>query len=596
MPALDTPTTMTAPIVGGTPDDPADAPYVARPLDATRIGRAANLGFRELDKDRKFFEMACEEFAGPWYRKTHLPGARLWYEKRPINLLSQMVEIYLSNLVGSTHRVRLKPKALGKRGHALVRSRQLNQKAEKMNLHKIHRRVVQDMLLGGIGYFFSGLRAGSDLYSVDGEMKDPGEWFVTRVSPGDVTRDPDSRDPDEDQFIGHRYRFNRQAALDTGVGKKDVIMALADLGTGADAKDQTAPAANRSAATDRLNDLVEAWHMVLWDGTRTLQCVIGGDLASSCKFIIEPHEYEGPERGPYEMMYLTEMNNQTSPIPVAARLMDLHQALANAGTMAVDQILETDRKLVVKPEGKELANDLDNRMKRTILGDPELAKEFTRGGMLPQMMPGIELLLGLAANEGLSLQQTGGSQSAAGSATEASILAGRASVMLTSAKGKVNTALGNVYRRGSCWLDRDEITTAVYGERLPGGSSLELRWDPAMRDMDYSEFDYDIEIEDTDAIDPNMEKVRTLELMSKLPGIVAGIAQTMGNPAAAIRILSDSFNKPELDEIWTNPEAMAAEQAIQAQTAQPSPPVGATDAKEQPDDQRQSDYSASVRA
>jgi hypothetical protein len=586
--------------VGGTPDQPQPAPYAARPLTPERVSKAADRGFTELDADRKFYEMACREFGGPWYRKSYLPNERPWYDKRPVNLISQMVEIYSANLVGSGHTVRLKPRRLGARGQALVRGKMLNQHAEKINLHRTHGRIVQDTILGGLGVYFTGLRAGSELYMVDGEARDPGQFFCVRVSLGDITRDPDSRDPEEDQFFGHRFRFNRATALETRIGDADAILSLDDLGSAAEAKDGTAPDTGRGGSTDRLNDLVEAWHLVLWDGSRTLTCVVA-NLKAGAKFIIPPHEYEGPERGPYELLTLRDMNNQTSPIAPSARLMDLHQATANAGTMIVDQILETDRKLVVKPEGgEELANDLLDRMKKVIKGDPELAKEFVRGGMVDKMMPGFQVLLGMAANEGLSLQQTGGSSSAADSATEASILAGRANVLLRTAKGKCNTALANVYRRMSDMLDRDEVTKATFGERLPGGLTLDLHWTPDMREGLWSDFTHEIQIEEIDTNDPNMEKVRTLELLKTIPGIVAGVVQTGGDPAAAIRIASDTFNKPELDEIWANAQAIQADQIMAQQAGQPTPPLGASSAQTtqnpiDPQDQRASDYSANVR-
>ena len=172
--------------------------------------------------------------------------------------------------------------------------------------------------------------------------------------------------------------------------------------------------------------------------------------------------------------------------------------------------------------------------------------------------------------------------------------------VLKRAKGKACEARARVVKRLSAWLDDDLLTRQTYSHRMQGGEHVELLWDPAVNAHRFSDFEYEAKVEDIEVTDPNMDRVRTLEMFKEIPGIVVNTAQSGGDPQAAIRILADKFAMPELDEVWPNEPGMqmAMMQAQMYPGGGPrgvKGPPGAQQNPIQPQAQRAADYSREQR-
>lgn len=540
-----TPPAMSAPAAPMSPAMPS----------AARVIRAAKAGWNALAPDRALYAEMVMHYEG------RLRSPILDPQRKPANLIAQLVEAYLTHLCGSGQKTKLKPVMAGNRGLTLIREKMLQSVERKIGMNDVHEAVVRQAVLGGLGIYYTGLRGSDTMIQVDGELFDPGQPFAVSVDLGDFTIDPLARSIEEATFMGHRFRFNVELAKEQGIGKPELLESI-PLVDATMNKNPVGASATGEAGRDTLFDLAEAWNLVFWDGRRTMQGVVV-ELAGGSEWLVDPIPYSGPERGPYELLRFTHRANRATGLSPAERVRDLHIAIGEVSGAIVRQVVDTDRKLVVDNGQQELADDLTNKARRVVFGDPKSVAETTVGGLAREMVPGYELLKSIAAEEGINLQQAlGTGTNGDATATEASIVAGKALQVLKKAKGKANAARARVSKRLSAWLDDDLITRQTFSHRMQGGDHVELVWDPAVNQHRFDDFEYEAQVEDIEVQDPNMDRVRTLEMFKEMPAIVVGVGQSMGDPAAAIRIMAEKFNMPELDEVWPNAQSMMHQQMM----------------------------------
>lgn len=571
------------------------------------MGRAFRLGFDRLENFRAFYTRAVCEAQGRHYNTAaheepddEMDGLNVT-RKRPINVLAQMLDAYMPAILGAKAQFDFRPKRAGLAGSAIIRKGVANDLAERSDLWRIRRRVVHDTLLSGLGVYFSGVRAGADLLKVSGEMSNPGEWFTRNISLNDITRDPFSRDPLEDTFFGHRFRVPLAYALDLadmGVCDPDVILNADKLQSRTEQASTTAPMGGGRESDDTLMEMIELWNITVWDGRKTLECVIAEIDGGQPKFAVPLREYQGPERGPYHLLSFLDRSDSAQPASVAMRLMDLHSALAAVGTKIVDQILETDTKIIHDDGGKEQAMNMLDRSMKIIAGNPQLAREFRLGGLDPSLIQGFQILMQIANDQGVNLTQTAGRGSDSGTATEASINAGKSAQVVAAFQQREREVMHGLGRRMGWWMDNMAVREQMVLQKIPGGDSIELVYDPESREDRADDYEVILSVDDQQTLDPNMRRLRINEAMIAMPQVRVAIAQSGGDPAAYTRLMAEVHGEPEINDIFPSGEAQMVAQ-VQAQQAQqrpgPGQPAGVRQPKaasQTPQAQMQSDYSA----
>lgn len=548
-------------------------------VQPNRLAVAARHGWDKLSWWRETYTFVCEQMAGPWYEpKLGVSGYRdrRADERRAVNVLQNMALVYLSDLVGHEFDVQGVSKVAGMGGAADLRAMHLSAILRDIKYAQTDMRVVLDALLGGLGVWRIGNRSGTDLVTVDGETYDPGRRYVRRVAPGNLTRDPLSRDPEEDKFVGDRFECDRELLMETFPERADYIATLPTIAQQRQQADPNGPSrrGGTSSEMEISDDHIELWHMAYWDGRRRLECII--PTLESSDFILEPVEYEGPEEGPYEFLGFLHRPDRTMPVAPAQWLLDLHLAVGATSSRMVDDILSTKRIQATRKgmDDDAIAIEEAEHGDTLALDAPESVKELTYGGMVREMQEGFEQLMRMANEQGLDLTQAAGRRSQGGTATEASIVSTNAQRLKQFLSGSLTTARTNILQRLSWYEDVTIPVPTVYKQDIGPGLTVDLLYDEETREGKWQDYTFTLRVKTPASMDENMLMVRTGELMERALPFIMGVAQAGGNVEAAIDYLARVYGAPELHDIFPTQGGMMLAQAAMMQAGGPGQPIG----------------------
>jgi hypothetical protein len=538
--------------------------------DAHKIARAIHQSHQQfMEPYRQVRTFAMEQFGGPWYGKFHADLlARKDNDKQPVSLLAQLQRTYMPNLCGSVIKSKVTSRRWDLRAQAQIRQLMLDHIARQIKLARTHRLVVQDALLGGLGIYRVGVCAGAELVKINGEYKDPGQFFASRVDLDDFARDPRSRDFMEDAWRAHRGRVSKEYALETGIWPNEIVENLRPVRDNGPEKGHSHEVGGSVNNQDgEICEQIEYWDVVIYDGTRVLEGTLSS-LTADPQWLMELREFEGKEGGPYEFLSLIDQSNNVMPVSPAMQVMDLHLALARMGTKMVRKIVDAKSNYLAKKTAQDDAHSIQEAADEEVLlvDDPMVVNRLESAGVPPAFIQGFEWMRNEANNATANIQQMAGIQTAGGgdTATEKSILQGNANVTLADYRDRANDCLSRVIDHMGWDLENDPLKKQAFTTRLPGGESIDVVYDAATKQGAYEDFTYEAQAFSVSQADPVVAQRQFGMMMQTAPPFIQFVMATGGNVQAAIRIIAEKFETPELDEIYPTPEAMAMQQAIAA--------------------------------
>lgn len=553
------------------------------------LHRSLYQGWRKLSRFRKLRKLCVEQYAGPYYRKVYPAGddSRPDTTKRPINLLYQVVSTLLPQLVGKSVKVDVNARSAQLGPWGRLRQLRVERLLDEIDFPGVDEMVTLDALMGGLGIWRVGLRAGSSLYDVGGELFDVGQPYAARVDLDDFARDPLSRVPEEDGWRANRVRVPRQYLLDTGLIDPDAVRSLqtinAQMMGNKPGEVETLTSNESGAANDRpFQDMVALWDFTLYDGDKKYTCWVADDRQD--EFLMPIREFEGPERGPYEFLQFLQIPNNNMPASVAGQLIDLHLALAAVATKLTKQILTAKTIFTYEPNGEDTAakvRDADDLEILAVQGGGAGVNVHELGGIINQLYPGLDMMMSMANNQGLSFQVLQGSKDVGKTATVGQILQNNSQTILSKLRDTCLATKTRVVRQLAWYMENDPLAQEVYPVRLPGGEMIDVQWDAQAKEGDWEDFNFQVRPFNPPTIDPNADRLRFIEAMQNVAPFAQAVAQLGGNVQAAMKLVATKFDDPAWDEIFPTPEGQQMGQLLaqqprgQAIGMQPAGPAGA---------------------
>lgn len=523
-------------------------------LDADKTAQAVQAGWTAMEQHRLVRAFIMREFAGPWYNNCFpdpFGDGRPDSERRPLSLFKRLLETILPHLCGTEIKNKISPKLSGLRGAARLRELLLDHTCDAINLARTHRLVTMDALLGGLGLYKVGTRAGTGIIKVAGECYDVGQFYACRVDLDDFARDPLSRDPDEDTWRSVRYRVAKNFLLETGVFDNDKVTGLQTARSYTPNQSHSANiGASGNDAQDPLVEMVELVDVLVYEGDKVLECTIPAPGTGS-GFLMEPREYEGPERGPLIEMRPRELPNNAFPVSVCAQLLDLHLLESAIATKAARRMIAKCRKIFYKPEESDTAMEVGNGTDDELLKGEWNGQAADMGGLDAGDVGAMREISTWTNNETPNLTQTSGAHDPnEKTATVGMIRQGNAQVRIADLKAMSDDALRRVVRCMGWDLDNDPFKMQQFSVRVPGGEMIDVLYDAAKKKGGFSDFLYDVQTTSQEPTDPRQKQAAFAQFMQASIPWLTGIAQLGGNVEVAVRVLSDVYNRPELDEIF----------------------------------------------
>ncbi len=531
-------------------------------LQPRQIAKMTDAGYKRLKWAREAGAKATRAYVGRHYGEN--PDEVQQAQQNVANLIQQSVTILIPNLVAQNNKHRVTSPLIQLQGEARKVEIALNQMDRQLGLADIFERCTTSAILKGPGIVKIGIRAGPDVVKVEERYVNKGQVYVSDIDLDDYVLDAACRKREEAVIEGHRYRIPKAVALASGIFDNEELAKVPTLDKLAGNRDGKRAEAIGGNQGDRFDDrdLIELWDIAVYqDDSTYIVTLAAGDtsdagamLGNSPIVLMEPYEFNGPERGPYEMLGFGHVPNNPMPFVPVDAWRDLHVAMAKVANKMVRQLLRTKKVMTYEPSAADDALVLLTASDGESVGvkNPDGVKMQDMGGVPPELYEGVGWMMGQFNNASGNLQMVGGQRDIGKTATAASIMQGNSSVRIQWMQAKCRNFAKRIDEQVGHLLVTDPLIHLPMIDRLDNGMQAEVVYSAQTRKGKPTDFEYDVEPFNPASMDPEARAARLVQLFQSLPAF-APLIQA-GIPLDKIlSVLGREMGVDGLDELVPTP-------------------------------------------
>ena len=286
------------------------------PKDLARLRRAMENSRFQLEPFRRRHKEATEQYVGVYYSDN---GA-----ERPVhvNLMEIATNIYERQLIARPPRVNILTRQGKLKPTAAKLKSVMNSLLESTAIHRELARAVKSALFS-IGVVKIGRKYGGT-FEQDGVEFEKTVPFAKHVLLDDWVHDMSALSLEECSFMGHRYRMSLSEARDNPDFDKNerVRLQKMDASLFNPGGDESISSISQSSTylEDEYDPKVELWEM--WLPKSKLLVTLGPNEDAKPLRVVE---WDGPEQGPFHMIFFNEVDGNSMPLAPAMLWQGLHR-------------------------------------------------------------------------------------------------------------------------------------------------------------------------------------------------------------------------------------------------------------------------------
>lgn len=307
-------------------------------------------------------------------------------ERTPINQMAQQEWALVQHLAGGDPKALVVPGASGMEMTAYQQTLALNATAQRVNLRRKFRRLVQDALYG-IGICRIGMVRGRDipLREIAPSLDEEGEVGLGQlelqvISLESWVHDCQADSLEEREFCGHAYWVAKEDIDSYLPGVKREDLEVEEKRWIDEHGQEMAGAISRGIDGDGQGGFRDKYW--LWDLWIPRENVIVTTPVNGTGQIANVRPWRSRPGGPYLFLYYRELPDQAIPISIQADLALVHDSLNSTFRKLIDQTREAKTVLGFKPGHEGDAENVRDALSRQIvqMRDPTSVQEFNFNG------------------------------------------------------------------------------------------------------------------------------------------------------------------------------------------------------------------------
>ena len=338
-----------------------------------------------VDHSRKKLEVVRES------RRRLLDRAKgsEWFpsdERVPLNQMAQQEWALVQHLAGGSPKALVLPGGMGMEAAAYQQTLAVNAVAERLNLRRKFRRLVQDALYG-IGICRMGMIRDRNIpiREIAPELDEEGEIGIGRlelqvISLESWVHDCQADCLEEREFCGHAYWVDRDDIEAYLPGVKAADLQSDEKRWIDEHGHEMAGAISRGVDGEGQNEFRHKYW--LWDLWVPRENVIITTPVNGTGEFANVLPWRSRPGGPYLFLYYRELPDQAIPISIQADLALVHDSLNSTFRKLIDQTREAKTVLGFKPGHEGDAENVRDASSRQIvqMRDPSSVQEFNFNG------------------------------------------------------------------------------------------------------------------------------------------------------------------------------------------------------------------------
>jgi len=515
---------------------------------ATKLAQAVEKADKQMKPFRQQRKSFLREWAGPYYGKDPIQG------RQPMNLLYSTCAVLLPTLTMRVVKADVQTKKPELEWFALLLAEELNALCKECDAAKAFRRATFDSLFG-MGILKVGLAPTpvGEFVEVEDYLKDPGKVFVETVDLDDYVIEQ-TRRRSAASFEGDRYRVPLSWALETDIFSSKAKSVIEAIGKAHPIRQDKVE--NMSVAQDSDEEFIEHVELLdLWLPKHNAVVTIPSDPSLTPSFYLREVEWEGPERGPYEVIAPIEVPSNVLPLPFIATIYDLYE-LVNTLAKKVAQQAEHQKEVIVYDKGA--AQDADAVRKaddQEFIGIDNVnsIKPISLGGVKQDNYRSTDFFHAIFERIAGNPSTLGGLQAKAPTLGQEQMLYANALARVNDMRNIVHEACSKVLERMAWYLWTDPIREHASIVRFPGGLEMPIKWTPDLREGDFLDYNFSISAYSTGRDSPEMQYKRLMDVIQTVILPLSPVAEAQGvrlDVSKLIEVIARQLDLPALDAIF----------------------------------------------
>jgi len=354
---------------------------------------------RDLMPFRRYSFQSIQQYAGKHYGANQDSAMG----QVPLNLVQLAVEIYVQSIVPTVPRFLARSRGFSLDRPSMLLEMAMNHLAKEIDLERVYQRAVMNAMFG-MGIVKTGT-APLDR----GTLIDANQPYAESVSLSDWVHDTRARTFEEASFCGNVFRLPYDVFKECGLYKNTDKIQPRDVLVDKEGSEYSYKELSEyRSSTEDYRQMVELIEVYLpWDNI-VVTVPANGEAVN-----LRDIEWEGGERGPYELLRFQEIPDNIMPVPPTSAWMDIHELTNNILTKTANQSRRQKSVLTYGINGKEdaqrvqKANDGDaigvadvGQLREIAFGGPEQSNQalmFTLRDMYSWQAGNLDALGGLSA-------------------------------------------------------------------------------------------------------------------------------------------------------------------------------------------------------
>jgi hypothetical protein len=411
-------------------------------------------------------------------------------DEHAINMIDRAVSILLPYLVGGNPKIWIEPRYnLDYKPFAHTFEQALNHFIKSI---KLATRTLEPAVLNSLfsmGIVKTGTKKAGTL-DVHGYLSDYGMPFCEVVDRTRYVFDIAAKDREQYEFEGDSYYVSTVEAKEQFKKYADKITPDFKLYGEKSPQDVTNP---NDVSFSELHDYSEFYDIWL-PKERTVITIMPG--YKNFNKILRTVQYDGPESGPYDVLFYKSFPESTIPIPPIFSLMELDTAINTLFSKARNQA-ERLKKIGVFENGSEkdakVAMDAkDGDM--VGLSNTNGTKEMTLGGVVPEVYQFLSFSMNQFSEQGGNLNTAGGRSSGADTLGQEEMLMSNAGRSLNMMSRKVHQFSASIAEKiaHEMWTNPTLQISTI--KDVAGLMKLPVMYDQTQQAGDFLDYEFDIDM------------------------------------------------------------------------------------------------------
>ena len=519
---------------------------MAEIIGPQKLAEATRQGFNRIKSFRKARAMFIRGYVGQYYNNSNKYNRVNLTGDMPLALIFNAIRATVPHLVMQNPKHGVYTEYPQLKDSADIIAHKLDSVAKQIKLYNILRAWIVDAFFG-FGIVKTGIKESGKFISIDNINIDPGQVFVETVDLDDFVFDPMAVENlfTDASFTGNRVRVPRQTLLDTKGYDHDLVKKLPKSPEVVDSeKTRNISGADTFGGKYALfRDFVDV--IELWIPAAEALVTIPDPTQGSVAGYLREVEFHGPEDGPFTYLSFSQPV-PGNPLPVAPVSLwyDLQSAANSVFKKSIDQALRQKDIILYNPANADTAKDIVDAYDGEAIAseDPAAVNTISLGGSNNKNDNTVGTLQTWFNYMAGNPDQMAGLQSDAGTATQAQIMQGNASITIEDARNVLYNQTGEVSSKIAWYIADDPL-------------------DNTMEKEDWLEFAFSIIPKSMGKISPQVRMQRMMQLATSVIPAAAQTAQVclqMGVqfnlPKFVIAVAKELDLEDTLGDIFQDPD------------------------------------------